>query len=270
MESKEFFGLVQSGEKWELAVRPEISSGMHALFGGAALGACMTALSLSFERPAIWASAQFLSYAPVGSTVVIELVEEVRGHNTSQVRALGRCDGGEVFTVHAALGEREVPWSGTWATIPNVPAPLDCPKRAPIPQYYGTIMDRIEVRLANARDLGELPGPPGVGRSSVWVRFSELDTSGAMLAILGDFVPLGITQALGDFVGGNSLDNTIRLYEPRHATEWILADIHIHGIAHGYGHGLVHLFAEDGALLATASQSTVVRSWASYLEKFSQ
>jgi predicted transcriptional regulator len=40
----------------------------------------------------------------------------------------------------------------------------------------------------------------------------------------------------------------------------VLADVRVHAIADGFGHGLVHLWAEDGTLLGTASQSTIVRS----------
>ena len=32
-------------------------------------------------------------------------------------------------------------------------------------------------------------------------------------------------------------------------------------IANGFGHGHVYLWAEDGTLMATASQSTIVRWW---------
>jgi len=41
----------------------------------------------------------------------------------------------------------------------------------------------------------------------------------------------------------------------------VLLDVRIHAIANGFGHGLVHLWAEDGTLLATASQSVKVRMW---------
>jgi acyl-CoA thioesterase len=42
-------------------------------------------------------------------------------------------------------------------------------------------------------------------------------------------------------------------------TTWVLLDIRIHGVARGFGHGLVNMFAEDGTLMATASQSCIVR-----------
>ena len=45
-------------------------------------------------------------------------------------------------------------------------------------------------------------------------------------------------------------------------TEWVLADVRVHAVADGFGHGLVHLWAEDGTLLGTASQSTIVRAHA--------
>ena len=67
-------------------------------------------------------------------------------------------------------------------------------------------------------------------------------------------------RALGIRGGGNSLDNTLRIVEPV-ATDWVLLDIRVQAVERGFGHGLVHMFAEDGTLLATASQSCIVRYW---------
>ena len=80
------------------------------------------------------------------------------------------------------------------------------------------------------------------------------------LAVLGDYVPMGVGQALGILGGGNSLDNTLRVVRLV-PTEWVLLDIRVHAVEPGFGHGLVHMFAEDGTLLATASQSCIVRLW---------
>jgi acyl-CoA thioesterase len=82
----------------------------------------------------------------------------------------------------------------------------------------------------------------------------------ATLAVLGDFVPMGVGQSLGVRGGGNSLDNTLRVARLV-PTEWVLLDIRLHAVERGFGHGLVHMFAEDGTLLATASQSCIVRFW---------
>ena len=67
------------------------------------------------------------------------------------------------------------------------------------------------------------------------------------LAILGDFVPMGVGMSLGIEGGGTSLDNTLRVVRLV-PTEWVLLDIRIHGVDRGFGHGLVHMFAEDGTL----------------------
>jgi acyl-CoA thioesterase len=69
---------------------------------------------------------------------------------------------------------------------------------------------------------------------------------------------MGIGQASGRRVESSSLDNTLRMVKV-HPTEWILADIRVHAVADGFGHGLVHLWAEDGTLIATASQSAIVK-----------
>ena len=81
--------------------------------------------------------------------------------------------------------------------------------------------------------------------------------SAAAIAILGDYVPFGISQALGDWIPSNSLDNTIRVHrlEP---TEWVLCDVRIDSVSRGFGHGSVYLWTESGTLLATASQSAVL------------
>jgi acyl-CoA thioesterase len=123
-------------------------------------------------------------------------------------------------------------------------------------------MDRIDVRLANARSWEEIDGHPSPdGRSSLWARLPEvLEMSAATLGILGDYVPFGIGQALGRLGGGNSLDNTLRM-GTLVPTEWVLLDIRVHAVVNGFGHGIVHLWAEDGTLLAMASQSTIVRFW---------
>ena len=88
----------------------------------------------------------------------------------------------------------------------------------------------------------------------------QLEATAATLAIVGDYVPFGISQAGGQRSRSNSLDNTLRMVRV-HPTEWVLADIRVQAVADGFGHGVVHLWAEDGTLLATASQSTTVRPW---------
>jgi acyl-CoA thioesterase II len=260
MDALRFFGLARTEgtDVWHLPVVPELCSGRGTLFGGCGLGAAIEALERTTGRPLVWAGAQYLSYARSPSVVDIDITEVVRGHRSSQARAVARVDGEEIFTVNAALGARDFPLSGSWAVRPDVPPPEASPPRETLPRHRGTIMDRLEMRLAAGRSIHELPGPPGDGRAALWVHLPALEMSAPALAIVGDFVPFGVGQALGERAGGNSLDNTLRVVT-RHQTEWILADVRVHAVAGGFGHGLVHLWAEDGTLLGTASQSAIVR-----------
>ena len=225
------------------------------------LGASVEVLERVTGRRLVWATAQYLEYAWPPSVVELEVNEVVRGHSSSQARVLARVEGDEIFTVVAALGRRTLPWSGEWAIRPDVPGVEQSRPRPVEARHGGTIADRLQMRLANARTFDSLDGSPGDGRSALWVHLPEgLPATAATLSIVGDYVPFGIGQAAGRRTRGNSLDNTIRMVR-LHPTEWVLADIRIQAVADGFGHGVVHLWAEDGTLLATASQSAIVREW---------
>jgi acyl-CoA thioesterase-2 len=264
MDALTFLGLEPTANpnSWRLPVVPRLISGTGALFGGCGLGAAIEVMEQVTGRPCIWATAQFLSFARPPSVLELDVVEAVRGHQISQARVIAHVGDREILTVVGALGKRPGTLTGQWSMRPDVPPPVDCPPRPLMNRHQGTIMDQFETKLAGARPYWELTGIAGSGNASLWVRIPELiETSAAALAMIGDFVPFGIGQALGVRAGGNSLDNTLRVAH-RVPTQWVLADVRVHAIADGFGHGLVHLWAEDGTLLGTASQSTIVRSHA--------
>ena len=102
---------------------------------------------------------------------------------------------------------------------------------------------------------------PGIGQTVLWTRLPDvLEASATSLAVLGDYVPMGIGMALGIETMSNSLDNTLRVgtIVP---TDWVMIDIRIDLVARGFGHGTVYLWAPDGTLMAAASQSAIVRQW---------
>jgi acyl-CoA thioesterase-2 len=264
MDARSFLGMEPSGRPlhWRLPVTRGISgAGREALFGGCGLAAGIVALEAESGRPTIWASAQYLSYAPVGCVLDVEATLAAAGRVTTQGRAVARLDGEEILTVNAALGRRPLEARGTWEVPPEVPPPERSPRREVLPRQAGTIWERLETRLAWGRLPDQLDGTPGDGRASIWARVpGQLEPSAATLAVLGDLVPGGISQALGTRTGGNSLDNTVRVVKLV-PTAWVLCDIRIHAVQNGYGHGSALLWAEDGTLLAAASQSVIVRHW---------
>jgi acyl-CoA thioesterase len=261
MDAREFLGLraTHNPVRWYFEVVPGICTDEKFLFGGCGLGAAIEALERTTGRPAVWAVAQYLSFAHPPEIVDVDVTVARAGHQTTQARAVAHVGDREILTVNAALGERDGGYDGQWARFPDVPAPADSPLRQRISRVDDSLAHRLEMRLARGRDLTALDGARDDGHSALWARFpAGLEVSAASLAILGDYVPFGVAQALGQHVTGSSLDNTLRVCTLV-PTEWVLIDVRVHAIARGFGHGRVELWSEDGTLLATASQSCVVR-----------
>src|SRR5207245_5040905 len=97
---------------------------------------------------------------------------------------------------------------GRGAERPAGPPPVAPPPRRRDERHRNSVMARMDMRRARARDLDELPGPPGDGRSAMWARIPGLDVAAAMLSVGGDLVPSGISQTHGRLAGGNSMDTT--------------------------------------------------------------
>lgn len=260
MDATEFLGLAPTHNpmRWYLPITEGIATREKFLFGGCGLGAAVAAMEAVCERPVVWATAQYLSFAMAGSIMDLDVTVAVAGKRTSQARVVGRVGDREILTVNAALGSKDIPIDDQWRTMPTVPDPLDCPSRGALVEDSGSIMTRFDMRLAAGTPWDRFDGTPAPGgRSALWVRMPDVDMSAAALAILGDYVPFGISQSQGRWMPSNSLDNTVRV-QRLVPTEWVLCDVRIDGIHDGFGHGSVYLWSSDGTLLATASQSAVL------------
>jgi len=264
VDARGFLGLTQSHNpyRWVLPVEKRVCVGGGFLFGGCGLGAAISALEGTSGRSVVWATSQYLSFAKPGEVLDIDVTIAVEGHQITQARAVGHVGNREILTVNAALGDRPDIPSGQFQAMPDVPPPARSAKREHRFGGEGWISDQLDERLVKLRPLDERDGTPGDGHSMLWARIPEVITGidAATLGILGDFVPMGVGDALGITGGGNSLDNTLRVLRLVE-TEWVLLDVRIQGVQRGFGHGLVHMFAEDGTLMATASQSCIVRYW---------
>ncbi len=254
------------GDRFEISVAPHLCVGppdREFLFGGAGLGLGIAALEAVTGRPTVWAAAQYLSYARPGTRLALQVTVPVAGNHTSQARVVASDGTREIFTVNAALGGRPHDMAGQWAAMPDVPGPLDCPTvEHGWPRtgrdMHGNFDEHVAAgRFGVARTTG---GPSDDGIARLWVRprGAAIGFDRPHLAVVADFLPSGLGNALGANAGGNSLDNTIR-FGRQVATEWVLLDIRIHAVVDGFAHGRLHQFAEDGTLLATASQSMILR-----------
>lgn len=242
------------------------------LFGGVGLGASLTALERVTGRAVVWATAQYESYARPGEQVTFTVDERVRGNQVSQARVSATAGGREVLNVAAALGQRDMPERGQWTLAPRVAPPEDCrPRTLWEGRHPDDIHSRIDFRIAK----GSMHGPRKGGAADsladggnivMWARPDPAllgeghAIDPAFVAIVADYVPSGVGPALGREAGGNSLDNSIRFHKMVQ-TRWLLCDVQIHGVANGFAHGRMHIFAETGELIATASQSLILRLW---------
>ena len=264
MDARSFIGIEQSHNRfrWSMPIRRDLCTLGNFMFGGVGLGAAIAALEGTAGRNCVWATGQYLSYATVDEVMDIDVTIAVEGHQITQARAVGLVGDREILTVNAALGDRHGLPSGQWEHPGVVAAPEDCAERPSHLSGHGTITDRLEQRIVRYRPIESLDGTPGDGRTTVWARIPDVidGVDATALAILGDFVPMAAGQALGILGGGNSLDNTLRVARLV-PTEWVLLDISIHAAERGFAHGMVQMFAEDGTLLATASQSCILRFW---------
>jgi acyl-CoA thioesterase len=253
MDAREWLGLVptHNSNRWYLPVVPGITTREGFLFGGCGLGAAIEALEGTSGRPVVWATAQYLSFARPPAVMDVDVIIANAGRLTTQARAVGHVADTEILTVNAALGERDLPHAGQWTERPTVPPPDDCPPREYTWDPGESLASRLDQRGARPEQ--------GDGRCAIWTRMPELlELSAAALAVLGDYVPMGLGQTLPGPIGSTSLDNTIRVGRLV-PTEWVLLDIRVDLVARGFGHGLVYLWAEDGTLMATASQSAIIR-----------
>jgi len=262
VDVKEFLEIDRvSDDTWHFHVTERLITPGKFLFGGCGLASGIVALEEASARPTIYAAAHYLSFAQLGAEVFVKVDLAVVGNRVTQGRATTFVDDREILTVNAALGTGELTAPTPWLSMPDVPAPEDCPPRVMPHRFDNSIFNHVETRVAIGRPFNELDGEPGSPVSALWARVpSHLEPSAATLAIFGDLVSGGATQPLGRSTMGRSLDNTIRVASLR-PTEWVLIEIHMHALAGGFAQGTGYLWSRDGTLLGTASQSMSSKFW---------
>jgi len=249
--------------RWYLKVERNLCTGpahRQFLFGGIGMAASIHAMEQTCQRPVIWATAQYLSFALPGKMVDLDVVVPVAGRLTTQANVVLHIDDQKIIAVQAALGAREDAAQDQWVIMPDVAPPEQCAEA----NYWrgdGTGLNaRLEIRVAQGRFHGDRQiSQRGDGRLIFWLRSREGHAvDSGMLAIAADYVASGIAGATGLNAGGNSLDNTIR-FGRIVPCEWILCDVHIETLTHGIVHGRMHLYSPDGVLMASAGQSMILR-----------
>ena len=254
---RQFLGLQPTADptRWQLPVTPGICGRRSVLYGSCALAAAVEAAEQATGRPLAWAACHFLRPAELGADVTLSVELAAEGRSFSHGRVVARLDDQrELFAVTVALGVGAASENRTWASMPTVPPPDQCPPSPLGADSSGRLRSRIDERWAVTAP--ESPDAPG--RSAIWMRLPDgVPAAASALATLGDTVAVGTAAALGRDVQVPSLDNTIRVLRPV-ACDWVLAHVEVQGLARGLAHGTVNLWSPTGELLAVTAQTGVV------------
>jgi acyl-CoA thioesterase II len=228
-------------------------AGSKHISGGASLASVVETMERATGRPLIQAHAQFLAVPAAGTDFVIDLRCINQGRSITQVQAAIIADDADRAIIAATLGARGDSGSFTWERAEPPCRPDTAPPVPFVRLDDGDLHSRLDMRLA----LDPRYNP--TGRAMFWVRAPDASpVPAAFLALIADYLPEAIHMNIGRPAGAVSLDNSIRIIR-RVATPWLLCDIQLSAIADGLFHGRMAIFTEDGALVATASQSGVVR-----------
>ncbi|MCK9895834.1 acyl-CoA thioesterase domain-containing protein [Frankia sp. AgB32] len=235
---------------------PHLLNARRTLWGGCGLAAAIAFAQACGARECVWAQAQFVGPVHAGATVELR----ADGGALSQAAVRATAEGRTVFRAGGTFGRatgavtRFAP-SGSWA-----PDPLDCPPRE-YPAWLtfprDGVLSLVEQRWARPPRT-VLDGTPGTGRSALWLRLvPPLPLTGAALALLADFTPVGLIEAIGDMSMGTSLDNQLRVIAAP-VGEWILLDVRVEAIVRNVAQLRARMYDAAGALVATAGQAALV------------
>jgi acyl-CoA thioesterase len=245
-----------------LAVHPTQTNPTGRLYGGVAVAASIAMMEGLTGRAVVWTTVQFDTSCAAGDIIDLTAAVSASGRRTSQVRVTATVDGRDLFTAVGATvdppGARAAGLNGQWEAMPAVPPPERCP---PLELRHPEAEADAEshILLSDMRTaIGFEDQPPA--QVALWCRpHGVARLSAAVLGWQADMLGIALAKASGGY-GGTSLDNTVRFASPaRPDVEWVLLDMRGHAIVNGYGQGVTHLWGPDGTLLATASQTCIMR-----------
>ena len=220
------------------------------LYGGTGAATTVIAMETATQRDAIWVLTQFVAPVRVGERISWVVGVLAQGRYVAQLQLTATVDDRVVFCGLGATGrDRANGLTGQFDVMPQVEPPEKCEQMRRGRSGHHANMELREAPLEPGRPPGHL---------ALWARLTTgADLTRAGMAFLVDRVPLAISRAAGVMALGLSLDNCLR-FAATPQTEWILLELHGQVASHGYGHGSLTVWAPDGTLLATGSQSATM------------
>ncbi|HVV36744.1 MAG TPA: thioesterase family protein [Acidimicrobiales bacterium] len=232
-----------------------------ALYGGCAIAAAVTAMEVATQSPILWATTQFVASPREGTRISLDTTIHAAGKRIKQVHVNGVDESGAVMfsTMGSTANPRENGIEGQFQQMPNVPGPDDAaefffgpPQLKEVQvDFFASLVEHRHVSLAPDEERAK-------GAMAMWARLStHQPPTPAGVAFMADMAPISIASGLGKRGGGISLDNSVR-FGPPADSEWVLLEVHGHLAIGGYGHCTIHVWSEDGVLVAIGGQSSNV------------
>jgi acyl-CoA thioesterase len=225
--------------------------------GGISMALAVEAAQTALDMSLLWIEGQFHAPAAPGATLTVDVEIPVRGRRAAQASVTVRDGNRTILAALAGLGVKGESMTQSFIPPPACLSVRDAEPRPPEPTNApGGLLDLVEQRLALIDE--------DRGRSQVWRRLPDFgDAPPALLAVLADFVGGGHSRTHRC----RSLDNMLRIHAQA-ATDWVLCDTQLLSFRETAFHGRMHLFAEDGTLLATAEQTALFPSPARQAQPF--
>lgn len=232
-----------------------------ALYGGCAIAAAVTAMEVATDSPILWATTQFVASPREGTRISLDTVIHASGKRIKQVHVNGvDLDGNVMFsTMGSTAIPRENGIEGQFQTMPNVVGPDEAkgfffgpPGMEQLKvDFFASLVEHRSVELREDEERAK-------GAMAMWARLStHTPPTPAGVAFMADMAPISIAAGLGKRGGGISLDNSMR-FGPDADSEWVLLEVHGNLAVGGYGHCTIHVWSEDGVLVATGGQTSNV------------
>ena len=152
---------------------------------------------------------------------------------------------------------------------PDVPGPEDCPPA----EARGLVAPGTEVRVAGGIDTWDSHAPTGPAELFVWIKAPGERSQGealsqALLAYATDGYLIGAAMRPHDGVGQDMahrslttgvVTHTLDFHEPVPPGQWLLLAQNSTYTGRGRAFGRAQVFDEDGALVASFSQESIIR-----------
>jgi len=265
MTTAEFLGFTpQSDTTHSLTMNDSLlGGGSGSLFGGVGLAAGLIALEAATELPPVFMTCQFASTITPPDELVVSTEILTRGRTVCQARLTGTSGERTILALLGATGSRNEDHRHIGRHMPEVAPPVAC---APLRRFQDneSLHNHVDVRMARGmfgfapEDADGRGTASGDSSTLFWTRMPNVAHDAAALALMADYLPSAVGNAVDERIFCSSLDNTIRFVEPIEPdldSEWLLCESHVEFLAAGFATSRGFIWRRDGTLLASANQS---------------